>query len=254
MRNPINKAGLLATHGLENPLSLLSQFQTDPGASVTLADGTVLRAPGLDLENGGRRLVVLGDTYDASGLVPLIRGSGGGDDDDTDPSWDPLRIDLVVHESTNAYLPTLDDSQTPKLRRVGGPPGSLPTTTNLESVTQLAQSHGHSTPQVAGAFARSVRARELVLNHLSVKYPDPDALGGDVGGRTEASRDKWRRVLREIERQAHRALEGIQETDADLLAVTDIADSAAGGRVVAARDFLEIEIVRRDKLARRRVL
>ncbi|KWU44385.1 Metallo-hydrolase/oxidoreductase [Rhodotorula sp. JG-1b] len=239
LKNPINRAGLLQSHGLTNPLSLLSRFQANPDEEVRLADGTVLRAPGLDVENGGRRIVILGDTYDASALVPLIRGADVGACDEA-----ARRVDLVVHESTNAYLPTLDESQSPlkkAIRRAEldqnteDETDSLPLH-SLESVTALAQSHGHSTPQVAGRFARSIQAQRLVLNHLSVKYPDPEAREANGGGDSDASREKWARMLREIERQAEQAFRGVEE------------EGMAG--VMAARDFLEIEIPRRDKLAR----
>ncbi|GAA5993280.1 hypothetical protein JCM10908_001409 [Rhodotorula pacifica] len=263
LRAPLNAAGLLASHGLKNPLSLLSLLQTNPEEEVVLADGTVLRAPGLDTKNGGRRVVVLGDTYDASGMVPLIRArldSGTPSSTLVGSSVDdPMRVDLVVHESTNAYLPTLDDSQSPlKLNPVSG--GDSSRLHTLSSVTSLARSHGHSTPQVAGSFARSVKASRLVLNHLSVKYPDPEARAdtrGDGEGSAE-SREKWRRMLREIERQAEQALEGVEETDADLLARASLSveetgreeeAEAQGRRVVAARDFMEIEIPRRDRVA-----
>ncbi|KAG0655150.1 hypothetical protein C6P46_001142 [Rhodotorula mucilaginosa] len=256
LKNPINRAGLLASHGLTNPLSLLSRFQANPDEEVRLADGTVLRAPGLDLENGGRRIVILGDTYDASALVPLIRGAAdpGACDEAA------RRVDLVVHESTNAYLPTLDESQSPLKTTKGNQSheentesNSLPPLHSLESVTALAQSHGHSTPQVAGRFARSIRAQQLVLNHLSVRYPDPEAREANRDGDSDASREKWARMLREIERQAEQAFRGVAETDADLRAVggsVQVEQEEGMAAVMAARDFLEIEIPRRDKLAR----
>ena len=256
LKNPINRAGLLQSHGLTNPLSLLSRFQANPDEEVRLADGTVLRAPGLDVENGGRRIVILGDTYDASALVPLIRGAELGACDEA-----ARRVDLVVHESTNAYLPTLDESQSPlkkAIRRAeldlnpeDDETDSSPPLHSLESVTALAQSHGHSTPQVAGRFARSIQARRLVLNHLSVKYPDPEAReANNGGGDSDASREKWARMLREMERQAEQAFRGIIETDADLRAVEGSVQVKGGTAVMAARDFLEIKIPRRDKLAR----
>lgn len=267
LKNPLNRAGLLASHGLTNPLSLLSRFQANPDEEVRLADGTVLRAPGLDFENGGRRIVILGDTYDASALVPLItRGDNSGAGDEAAAAA-AGRVDVVVHESTNAYLPTLDESQSPlKTLKGSSLPGGGDSNSSsssdsaplhsLESVTTLARAHGHSTPQVAGRFARSVQAERLVLNHLSVKYPDPEAreAHGWGGDSDSSSREKWARMLREIERQAEQAFRGVAETDADLRAVEGSVvkeeEEGTAAAVVAARDFLEIEIPRRDKLAR----
>ncbi|GAA6022850.1 hypothetical protein JCM8202_003741 [Rhodotorula sphaerocarpa] len=252
LKDPQNAAGLLADYGLRNPISILSRLQTDR-AEITLRDGTVLVPPELD-RRGGRRLVVLGDTYDAMGMVPLVRDDPAPE---LDLAEDALEVDLVVHEATNAFLPDLDDSQAPTKHRAGAkaaassPAHGAPT---LASVTELARSHGHSTPQVAGTFARAVRARRLVLNHLSVKYPDPDALEamprGD-GAASEASREKWRAMLLEIVRQAEEAMGSGAGTGA-----LNEADAAGGGpagtlgRVVAARDFMQIDLPRRDKQAK----
>lgn len=197
---------------------------------------------------------MLGDTYDAMGMAPLVREDPAPE---LDLAEDALEVDLVVHEATNAFLPDLDDSQAPTKRRAGAEAGaSAPAhgAPTLESVTELARSHGHSTPQVAGTFARAIRARRLVLNHLSVKYPDPDALEampGGEGAASEASREKWRAMLLEIVRQAEEAMGSGAGTGA-----LNEADAAGGGpagtpgRVVAARDFMQIDLPRRDKQAK----
>lgn len=131
-------ADALALQGIRNPRILLGTL-TRNREPITLADGTILYPP--EIGGPGRKIVVLGDTYDASGCAGLALGA-----------------DLVVHESTNAFLPALDEAQ----RKPG---------VTIESVRETAKSHGHSTPEVAGGFARSVGARGLALNHLSVKYP-----------------------------------------------------------------------------------
>ncbi|BGP41115.1 hypothetical protein JCM10450v2_005147 [Rhodotorula kratochvilovae] len=216
LKAPTNAAAL-AAQGVKNPLSLLSRLQTSREA-ITLADGTVLCPPDLD-PHGGRRVLILGDTYDAGAMVALVRSAAG--------DGEAMETDLVVHEATNAFLPLLDDSQAAGKLRAGAP-------ITEESVRTLAREHGHSTPRVAGALARAVGARELVLNHLSVKYPDPEAPG--ASGASYESRDKWRAMLREIERQAREELcdgEAAREGDER--------------RVTAATDFLEVEVVRRDK-------
>jgi len=60
--------------------------------------------------------------------------------------------DVLVHEATNAYLPGIDRD------------------TNLRSVTRDAVVHGHSTPELAGLFAKKVNAKRLLLNHFSARY------------------------------------------------------------------------------------
>ncbi|KAL0578458.1 hypothetical protein V5O48_003559 [Marasmius crinis-equi] len=113
-----------------------------------------------------RKLVFLGDAYDASSIVPLCL--------DPSPS-------LVVHESTEAYIPETID---PKSKR------------SYETVKSKALARGHSTPEQAGEFAKLVGAQQLVLNHIGSRFPHPsptDTKGIRAG------------VLREMERQASAA-------------------------------------------------
>ncbi|KAF8195716.1 beta-lactamase-like protein [Mycena galopus ATCC 62051] len=62
--------------------------------------------------------------------------------------------------ATNAHLPMIDPN------------------TKLEDTHQSIQartrSRGHSTPQMAGAFAKRIRAKRLFLNHFSPRYPGND--------------------------------------------------------------------------------
>ena len=69
--------------------------------------------------------------------------------------------DVLVHECTNAYLPGIDKQS------------------NLRMVTKDAIIHGHSTPEIAGHFARKTNAKRLLLNHFSARYkgdPSVDSL------------------------------------------------------------------------------
>jgi ribonuclease Z len=63
-----------------------------------------------------------------------------------------MDADVVIHEATNSYLKGIDKD------------------TDLRSVTRDAIIHGHSTPYMAGDFAKRVRAKRLVLNHFSARY------------------------------------------------------------------------------------
>ncbi|GAA6044178.1 hypothetical protein JCM8097_007223 [Rhodosporidiobolus ruineniae] len=263
LRHPLNAAALAAPpYSFKNPLQLLSVLQT-AREPITLEDGTVLRPPGMD-PKGGRRIAVLGDAFDATPMLPLIRSSssstaapggidesvrrlfGDGEGEGEAGQGGEDYLDLLIHESTNAFLPTLDESQAPS----SSPSSSNPSKPDLtlEAVTALARSHGHSTPQVAGSFARQARARRLVLNHLSTKYPDPTshrlvplpAEEGEERDKVRQTRDKWSKMLSEIERQAGEALGGAEGLDGE-------AEGEAW-RVRTARDFWEVEVVRRDKL------
>ncbi|KZV87268.1 hypothetical protein EXIGLDRAFT_752343 [Exidia glandulosa HHB12029] len=82
----------------------------------------------------GRKLVVLGDTCDASSLARLA-----------------LDASLVIHEATDTHLPHESSG----------------------AVRERVVARGHSTAQMAGAFAKSVRAKQLVLNHFCARFPAP---------------------------------------------------------------------------------
>ncbi|OJA13844.1 hypothetical protein AZE42_00482 [Rhizopogon vesiculosus] len=149
-------------------MSVMSRLQQ--GESVELSDGTILHGPP---RRPGRKLAILGDTYDPSSIAELASSA-----------------DLLIHEATNAHLPTLDPNTKVE--------------DTFESVEARTKSRGHSTPQMAGAFATRIGARQLVLNHFSARYPgndhiDPVAksmmeaiarLGGEhYGGKITCARD-----------------------------------------------------------------
>ncbi|KZV76923.1 Metallo-hydrolase/oxidoreductase [Peniophora sp. CONT] len=156
----------------KTPMSVMRTLQG--GGSVTLVDGTVLEGP---KRRPGRRIVVLGDTYDPSRIAPLAQDA-----------------DLLIHEATNAHLPSLD-------------PATKPDDT-FETVQARTMSRGHSTPQMAGAFARGIGAKSLVLNHFSARY------AGD-------ERDESVAVM-----------DGIR----------DLAKTEYEGPVVCARDFMSFDV------------
>ncbi|KAL6309735.1 Metallo-hydrolase/oxidoreductase [Sparassis latifolia] len=126
----------------KTPMSVMSRLQQ--GESVQLSDGTVLDGPP---RWPGRKLVILGDTYDASPIADLA-----------------LNTDLLIHEATNAHLPGIDSNT-----KEGD---------TYESVEARAKSRGHSTPQMAGAFATRIHAKKLALNHFSARYPGNDDVDG----------------------------------------------------------------------------
>lgn len=156
------------------PMSVMSRLQQ--GECVELPDGTVLHGPP---RRPGRKIVILGDTYDPSPISNLA----------TSP-------DVLVHEATNAHLPQVDPSTKPN--------------DTFESVEARARSRGHSTPQLAGAFATRIGARKLILNHFSSRYPGNDDVNGDAS-----------KVMQ---------------------AITSLAKECYDGEVVCARDLMTIQI------------
>ena len=107
-------ADALAAAGIKKPMSLLNQLQKTR-EPITLPDGAVLEPS--PLSKPGRKLVILGDTYDASGAQSIA-----------------MDADLVVHESTNAFLPTIPRFTAPE--------------ETLESAQAYSRERGHSTPEL----------------------------------------------------------------------------------------------------------
>ena len=130
-------AAALQAQGYADPMKLMKAFKVmRPADTFLFPDGTELRGDrAVAPPRRGRKVVVCGDTCDAGALAAAAQGA-----------------DLLVHEATNAYLPGLDRG------------------TNREAIRRASVSHGHSTPEMAGAFARRIGARRLVLNHFSPRY------------------------------------------------------------------------------------
>ena len=69
-----------------------------------------------------------------------------------------MNASLLVHEATDTWIPVEID------RSFRGDKKTC------EFVTEKTIAKGHSTAVMAGAFARSINARQLVMNHFSAKY------------------------------------------------------------------------------------
>lgn len=124
--------------GFAIPMKAMAVIKNLPaGTAFTFPDGTVVRQEDVvEPERSGRKIVVCGDTASARALSKLADGA-----------------DVVIHEATNAYLPGVDTKDT-----------------NLRQVTRVAVAHGHSTPQMAANFCKSVNGKQLLLNHFSARY------------------------------------------------------------------------------------
>ncbi|KAJ3099748.1 hypothetical protein HDU97_002774 [Phlyctochytrium planicorne] len=150
-----NKAAL----GMKNPMSLLSKLKA--GETLTMPDGTVLNPEEMvEPEKRGRRVVILGDTSDPSGMeaIPELWGPDGS-----------KGCDMLIHEATNAC--TIEDIS---LNAVRNPDARVESESALrQQVRESAISHGHSTPEMAGEVGKRWNAKLLVLNHFSSRY------GGD---------------------------------------------------------------------------
>lgn len=135
-----NAEGLHAQE-IRFPRALLKTILRDR-KTLALPDGTVLEPPPLDIP--GRKIVILGDTSDASAVEPIA-----------------MDASVLVHESTNAYMPK---EITDKVKGLGTSKGTV------DTVRKKAIGRGHSTADMAGEFAKKIRAKRLYLNHFSTKY------------------------------------------------------------------------------------
>ncbi|CAE6435678.1 unnamed protein product [Rhizoctonia solani] len=183
-------AEALAQQGIRHPRSLLRKL-LQTRENIILPDETVISPPPLSIP--GRKLVILGDTCDPWAMKDLSMGAS-----------------LLVHEATNAYIPLEVDP-----RGSGGKESQ-------DSVKARAIQRGHSTPCMAGEFARAIGAKRLVLNHFGSKFSSP-AMNFIPHGQSESS-DTGRRleVVLEIQRQASIAW--------------------GGGEAIAAYDLLSIDV------------
>lgn len=122
-----------------NPMKVFARIkEMGPGEAFTFPDGTVLRAEDvLEPARRGRKVVIMGDTCSGDRIASLC-----------------MDADVVVHEATNSWIKELDGTRYthPKM---------------LERDTFI---HGHSTPRMAGRFAKQVRAKRLLLTHFSPRY------------------------------------------------------------------------------------
>ena len=123
--------------GLAHPMKAMQVIkELAPGNRFTFPDGTIVRQEeAVEPPRPGRKVVICGDTASARSMTKLAEGA-----------------DVVVHEATNTFLPGLDKD------------------TNMKAVTKDAMVHGHSTPRVAGLFAKNAGAKRLIMNHFSARY------------------------------------------------------------------------------------
>ena len=163
----------------KTPMSAMRTLQQ--GGSITLSDGTRLDGPP---RRPGRKIVILGDTCNPQGIVPIA-----GD------------ADLLIHEATNAYLPGIDEN--------------TKALDSYQSVQDRTISRGHSTPQMAGRFAKQIGAKKLILNHFSSRYHGDD----DVN----------------------------QESKIVMDAIGGLAANEYGAPVLCARDMMSVDIDHRSK-------
>jgi ribonuclease Z len=133
----IRNIDALKEAGFVLPMKAMAVIKNlQPGSAFTFPDGTVVtHEDALDPPRPARKVVFCGDTSDSRALLNLAQDA-----------------DVVIHEATNSYLSGVDRD------------------TSSHAVTRDAIIHGHSTPYIAGDFARAANAKRLVLTHFSARY------------------------------------------------------------------------------------
>ncbi|CAO3625623.1 unnamed protein product [Cunninghamella echinulata] len=151
--------------GIKQPLSLLGKLQKTQ-QPIQLPNGAWLEPPS---RKPGRQIVILGDTCDPSSLIPYCHAPH-----------------LLVHEATNA-LTSLDlvpaskskskskSNQNKNNQQEKEEEEEEENVLTEEMVETRAIQHGHSTPQMAGAFAKKINAQTLILTHFSSRYKGDDS-------------------------------------------------------------------------------
>lgn len=203
-------------YNIKNPMQILGILQRE-GKPYTLPDGTVLNPPGL--VDNGRKIVLLGDTYNAeSEAMDKVA----------------MDADLLVHEATNAFLPGLDDKESDDA--------------TYEELAKKTKSHGHSTPQVAGRFAKRINAKSLFLNHFSARYVDA---GSTLEGQAPMKiTDEVDVSDLGVDRRRDNEDKPSAEIEMRMACMKEIEKQASdawesGTRAVATRDFMSVVIKRR---------
>ncbi|EJK77775.1 hypothetical protein THAOC_00370, partial [Thalassiosira oceanica] len=131
-----NRQGLIDA-GIRNPMKVMAMVKSLPvGGSYSFPDGTIINQEDVvEPPRRGRKIAICGDTANCRALASLAQDA-----------------DVLIHEATNTFLPGVDKDG------------------DLRGASRDAKIHGHSTPHMAGEFARRINAKKLILNHFSARY------------------------------------------------------------------------------------
>lgn len=176
--------------GFKVPQAILSKLEKDR-QPIKFSTGVTLEPPKLLVR--GRRIIILGDTSNASPILTLLNDSSDG------------IVDLLIHEATGTSVPQLNGSKSE------GPDGPE------AIVSKKMLERGHSTSYAAGKFARQCKAKMLLLNHLGGKYSSPSGClcpssGFPMGHESVSA--KFRTLVRTALKATHAVLwKTFEETD-----------------------------------------
>lgn len=138
-KEAINRNRVKLAQIYKDPFRAMKDLKALEGnESFTFPNGEVLRREDImEPDRPGRKVVIMGDTSSGDHIEDLAKDA-----------------DILVHEATNALL-TEEDWKT-----YG----------NLNRLERSTIQHGHSSPQMAGDFAKRIGAKRLILTHFSPRY------------------------------------------------------------------------------------
>ena len=132
----IQKEGLTFPNGerkiLKHPMSLISAIKSaDPNDVFTMPDGISFTSKDFKESNvQGKKIGILGDSAYSAKLLHLVQDA-----------------DVLIHECTNVAIPDSGDNERDMERQL--------------------KARGHSSPRMAGNFAKQANVKQLILNHFS---------------------------------------------------------------------------------------
>ncbi|ORX86326.1 Metallo-hydrolase/oxidoreductase [Anaeromyces robustus] len=161
----------LAKQGIKQPFALIKDLKK--GNIINLPDGTVLDPKDVITPVKQRKIVILGDTFNPSKIEPLAQN----------PT-------ILVHEATNMYEGEEEEEKEKEITEEKNNDNndnnnendiinqfSSLTLSPAEQYRQKVISRGHSIPEMAGAFAKKLNAKYLILNHFSSRYSSLNHMG-----------------------------------------------------------------------------
>uniref|UniRef100_A0A0G4I163 Metallo-beta-lactamase domain-containing protein n=1 Tax=Chromera velia CCMP2878 TaxID=1169474 RepID=A0A0G4I163_9ALVE len=228
--------------------------------AFTFPDGTIVR--GRDVMEppvAGRCVVFCQDTCDGAVLAPFVKWKAS--QIHGKQKGRSHCVDVLIHEATIANADFASKGEKAQEEEVSNPREECPDVPELEELgtddellslggqdseggslpwrirdyrtrpfDSLAYRRGHSTPAMAGAVARSLNARRLVLTHFSQRYKGDASLLSVL-------------KMREVQKEAEQAfLHGGGASSRGFAA--SLAHGDTGPRVVTAWDGCEVQIPR----------
>ena len=171
----------LALQGIKQPLSLLRDLKN--GKILNLPDGSQINPKDVITPSEQRKIVILGDTYNPSKIIPLAQNPTiliheatnmyeGDEKEEEKEKENDMSIENNNDNNNNNNIDNTNDHN-----NASNSPSNNDAISAAEEYRLKVMSRGHSTPEMAGAFASKINAQYLILNHFSSRYSSLDHMG-----------------------------------------------------------------------------